>query len=371
MPSDGSASSQDKKKRRKKEKKQKKTKKQKKQRLTAHAGFDLTPAEPAVAAAAVPVTETIDDRVRLLAARGASDAEIGRLLREAAGAAAARAPAAAPVADGFTDAERAARAFSQKVAQDETAAAALRPIPERRRRSRSRSRRRRRARGAARGSRSRSRGSRRRSRSMSRSRRRSSRSRSKGRSSRRRSESPPKEATNAPAGRGRGATMPAWMTQGGALGAPAAPPAGARSRSRSRSRSSPRSSMRRRSRSRLSRSRYSSRSQSYSSRSRSYSRSLSLVPRRPPPDARNGLDRLRGGPQQRADHDPHWEHDQYDPHAPSPERVVDERYEPPQPEWFSRAGGVCIPNSRAWMNERRERARSNSPEREYAAPRVL
>lgn len=95
------------------------------------------------------------------------------------------------------------------------------------------------------------------------------------------------------------------------------------------------------------------------------------MPRRPPPDARNGLDRLRGGPQQRADHDPHWEHDQYDPHAPSPERVVDERYEPPQPEWFSRAGGVCIPNSRAWMNERRERARSDSPEREYAAPRVL
>ena len=94
------------------------------------------------------------------------------------------------------------------------------------------------------------------------------------------------------------------------------------------------------------------------------------MPRRPPPDARNELDRLRGGQYARADDDPYWEHDQYDPHAPPPERVVDERYEPPQPEWFSKAGGVCIANPRAWMNERRERERSESPTH-YMAPRVL
>ena len=97
------------------------------------------------------------------------------------------------------------------------------------------------------------------------------------------------------------------------------------------------------------------------------------MPRRPPPDARNELDRLKGGHYEgRADDDPYWEHDQYDPHAPPPERVVDERYEPPQPEWFSKAGGVCIANPRAWMNERRERERerSESPSH-YAPPRVL
>ena len=47
---------------------------------------------------------------------------------------------------------------------------------------------------------------------------------------------------------------------------------------------------------------------------------------------------------------------------------MDERYEPPQPEWFSKAGGVCIANPRAWMNERRERSASPT---HYAAPRVL
>ena len=78
-------------------------------------------------------------------------------------------------------------------------------------------------------------------------------------------------------------------------------------------------------------------------------------PRRPPPDARNELDRLKGAHYARADDDPYWEHDQYDPHVPPPERVVDERYEPPQPEWFSRAGGVYIKNPRAWLNEPRER----------------
>ena len=287
------------------QKKQKKAKKAKKQRLTAHAALDLTPAgEPAPAPA--PVAETLDDRVRLLAARGASDAEIGRMLREAAGAAAA---APAPINDGFTDAERAARAFSAKVKGDESAAAALRPLPERRRRRRSRSRsrsrgRRRRARGAAaRGSRSRSR-----SRGRRRSRSRSPRSRSPGGD----------DAINAMLGSAARA---------------------ARRRSRSR-----------RSRS-WSRSR--SRSRSYSSRS-SYSRSRSPVPRRPPPDARNEFDRLKGGHYEgRADDDPYWEHDQYDPHAPPPERVVDERYEPPQPDGSSKAGGVCIANPRAWMNERR------------------
>jgi len=139
MASDDSASSQEDKKQRKKAKKAKKQKKQKKakrERLTAHAALDLTPAgEPAPAPA--PVAETLDDRVRLLAARGASDAEIGKMLREAAGAVAA---APAPINDGFTDAERAARAFSAKVKGDEGAAAALRPLPERRRRRRSRSR---------------------------------------------------------------------------------------------------------------------------------------------------------------------------------------------------------------------------------------
>ncbi len=95
------------------------------------------------------------------------------------------------------------------------------------------------------------------------------------------------------------------------------------------------------------------------------------MPRRPPPDARNELDRLKGGHYEgRAADDPYWEHDQYDPHAPPPERIVDERYEPPQPEWFSKAGGVCIANPRAWMNERRERERSESPTH-YMAPRVL
>ena len=91
MASDDSASSHEDKKEKKQRKKAKKAKKQKKQkkakreRLTAHAALDLTPAgEPAPAPA--PVAETLDDRVRLLAARGASDAEIGRLLREAAGA---------------------------------------------------------------------------------------------------------------------------------------------------------------------------------------------------------------------------------------------------------------------------------------------
>ena len=93
------------------------------------------------------------------------------------------------------------------------------------------------------------------------------------------------------------------------------------------------------------------------------------MPRRPPPDARNELDRLKGGHYEgRAADDPYWEHDQYDPHAPPPERIVDERYEPPQPEWFSKAGGVCIANPRAWMNERRERSASPT---HYAAPRVL
>ena len=326
MPSDdesaSSAEEKDRKERKaakKAKKKQKKAKKAKKQRLTAHAALDLTPAgEPAPAA---PVAETLDDRVRLLAARGASDAEIGRMLREAAGAVAA---APAPVNDGFTDAERAARAFSAKVKGDESAAAALRPLPERRRRRRSRSRsrsrsrgRRRRARGAARGSRSRSR-----SRGRRRSRSRSPRSRSPGGD----------DAISAMLGSAARA---------------------ARRRSRSRSRS-------------WSRSR--SRSRSYSSRS-SYSRSRSPVPRRPPPDARNELDRLKGGHYKgRAADDPYWEHDQYDPHAPPPERIVDERYEPPQPEWFSKAGGVCIANPRAWMNERRERSASPT---HYAAPRVL
>ena len=118
-----------------------------------------------------------------------------------------------------------------------------------------------------------------------------------------------------------------------------------------------------------------SRSRSYSSRS-SYSRSRSPVPRRPPPDARNELDRLKGGHYEgRAADDPYWEHDQYDPHAPPPERIVDERYEPPQPEWFSKAGGVCIANPRAWMNERRERESSprfatTAAPRAVAAPRV-
>ena len=55
---------------------------------------------------------------------------------------------------------------------------------------------------------------------------------------------------------------------------------------------------------------------------------------------------------------PHWDHDAYETEIarePSPERALDGDYEPPQPEWFSRAGGVYIKNPRAWLNEPRER----------------
>ena len=110
MPSDddsaSSAEEKDRKERKaakKAKKKQKKAKKTKKQRLTAHAALDLTPAgEPAPAPA--PVAETLDDRMRLLAARGASDAEIGKMLREAAGAATPSASFAATSASIVADA---------------------------------------------------------------------------------------------------------------------------------------------------------------------------------------------------------------------------------------------------------------------------
>ena len=108
-------------------------------------------------------------------------------------------------------------------------------------------------------------------------------------------------------------------------------------------------------------SRSSSRSRSYDSRSRSRSPAA-----RAPHDPRNPLDpigaRARSEFRERAPDFagrlPHWDHDAYETEIarePSPERALDGDYEPPQPEWFSRAGGVYIKNPRAWLNEPRER----------------
>ncbi|KAH8061847.1 hypothetical protein JL722_3803 [Aureococcus anophagefferens] len=100
---------------------------------------------------------------------------------------------------------------------------------------------------------------------------------------------------------------------------------------------------------------------SYDSRSRSRSPAA-----RAPHDPRNPLDpigaRVRSEFRERAPDFagrlPHWDHDAYETEIarePSPERALDGDYEPPQPEWFSRAGGVYIKNPRAWLNEPRER----------------
>ncbi|KAH8082879.1 hypothetical protein JL720_8386 [Aureococcus anophagefferens] len=87
---------------------------------------------------------------------------------------------------------------------------------------------------------------------------------------------------------------------------------------------------------------------------------------RAPHDPRNPLDpigaRVRSEFRERAPDFarrlPHWDHGACETEIarePSPERALDGDYEPPQPEWFSRAGGVYIKNPRAWLNEPRER----------------
>ena len=90
------------------------------------------------------------------------------------------------------------------------------------------------------------------------------------------------------------------------------------------------------------------------SRSRSLSRERGV-----PADPRQLLDRLRErGYRGSRDGDARseWDHDFYDAAGalPDPAPNLPERYEPPQPEWFSRAGGVYIPNPRAWLNEPRD-----------------
>lgn len=92
--------------------------------------------------------------------------------------------------------------------------------------------------------------------------------------------------------------------------------------------------------------------------------------RRPPPDPRRP-DHCDRRPVE-ARHEtpvPLWHHDKFHDtlRAPSPEPQLPDDYVPPEPEWFSRAGGVCIPNPRAWLNEAREsRRRAHSPdEHEY------
>ncbi|KAJ1450005.1 hypothetical protein M885DRAFT_533689 [Pelagophyceae sp. CCMP2097] len=272
-------------------------------------------AQPADGAAGTAWTaesrRMLEDRVQLLVARGKSDAEVVQMLEETYGYAvhapvhaAANAPRADDAAEaprknirkGFSEAELAAQAW-RKSAQ---AAEALPPV------------------------------------------------------------------VRAPETRGadsRGGRVP--------RGRAGAAPARASSRRRRRSRSSSSSSYSSRSYSRSYSSTRSRGRSSSSSYSRSYSRSRSKSPtvpltKQPPPgdprrldhDNRRGNARLYHGHAVAAEADPmpsDWHHDKFDeilrePIPAPPTQTGD--YVPPVPEWFSRAGGVCIPNPRAWTNER-------------------
>lgn len=111
------------------------------------------------------------------------------------------------------------------------------------------------------------------------------------------------------------------------------------------------------------RQRCSSRSRSPSSSSSSSSPSSYRRPRRrAPTDPRRSdhCDRRKGYGTRRiregdGEERKEWTHDKYGDvlRDPSPERQFPDDYRPPEPEWFSRAGGVCIPNTRAsWINDR-------------------
>lgn len=88
------------------------------------------------------------------------------------------------------------------------------------------------------------------------------------------------------------------------------------------------------------------------SRSNSSSSSSSSRSRSPPKDPRRMDHCDRRQSQRRQDKEWAWSHDKYDDREPSPEKVIED-YRPPEPEWFSRAGGVYIKNPRAWLNEPR------------------
>lgn len=99
-------------------------------------------------------------------------------------------------------------------------------------------------------------------------------------------------------------------------------------------------------------SRSSSYSSSYSSRSRSRS-----IDSNPPADPKLNGHCNRSFANRKFDLTmPPWQHDKFSEviREPSPERQLPDDYVPPEPEWYSRAGGVCIPNRRAWLNEARE-----------------
>lgn len=105
-------------------------------------------------------------------------------------------------------------------------------------------------------------------------------------------------------------------------------------------------------------SRSSSYSSSYSSRSRSRS-----IDSNPPADPRlnEHCNRRFANPKYDLTMPP-WQHDKFSDviRDPSPERQLPDDYVPPEPEWYSRAGGVCIPNPRAWLNEAREERKEHS-----------